>query len=131
MMLIQTRFVIDIFLGRDSGWNSQNRNEAALPFEDAFKHHAFHLAAGIAFAATSYVVSWAALLWFSPIIAGLILSPVISWATSRADFGRWLWKMNVFRIPEETIRAAAKARPSRIAYQPQNDNLTHRIIAAE
>jgi len=132
MMLIQTRFVFDIFLGRDSGWNSQNRNEAALPFEDALKHHALHFLAGLAFAATAYVVSWAALLWFSPIIAGLILSPVISWATSRADFGRWLWKMNVFRIPEETIRAAAKARPPRPLYRPHNDNMARTtIIAAE
>jgi membrane glycosyltransferase len=131
MMLIQTRFIIDILLGRDSGWNSQNRSEAALPFELALKYHAPHLGAGIAFAAAAYVISWPAFLWFLPIIAGLTLSPVISWSTSRADFGRWLWKINMFRIPAETEREVKIERPAPATRLPPRQELVQQIFPAE
>ena len=106
MMLIQTRFVVDIFLGRDSGWNTQNRNEETIPFGVALQQHSGHMLAGLMFGIVAFVISWDAFLWFTPIITGLLLSPLVSWATSSAAFGRWLWKVNVFRIPEESNPAA-------------------------
>ena len=30
MMLIQSRFVADVFLGRDSGWNAQTRDDVGI-----------------------------------------------------------------------------------------------------
>jgi membrane glycosyltransferase len=131
MMLVQTRFVADIFLGRDSGWNPQNRNEAALPLAQALKYHASHVAAGLGFALAATAVSWDSLLWFLPIIAGLVLSPVISWLTSSAELGRWLWSINVFRIPEETARAASRARLQSVVLAPKPQEMTAKIIAAE
>ncbi len=101
MMFIQTGFVIDILLGRDSGWSAQNRNEDAVSFSTALNRHVFHMIAGLVFATAAAFISTAALLWMLPIVAGLVLSPWVSSITSRADVGRWLWKMNVFRIPEE------------------------------
>lgn len=101
MMLVQTRCVIDILLGRDSGWNAQNRNEETMPFATALKVHWPHMLAGVIFAAVAYAINWTTLAWMSPVVIGLLLSPLVSWATCRVDFGRFLWKMNVFRIPEE------------------------------
>jgi membrane glycosyltransferase len=131
MMLIQTRFVIDIFLGRDSGWNSQNRNEATLPFDQAVKHHTAHVIAGLAFAVAAYVLSWDTFLWFLPIIAGLLLAPVISWATSNVSFGHWLWSANVFRIPEETKPAALRARSGSVSLRAARRGLRPKIVPAE
>jgi membrane glycosyltransferase len=101
MMLIQTGFVFDILMGRDSGWNAQNRNEGAVSFSTALNMHFFHVIAGLVFATVAAFISTAALMWMLPIVAGLVLSPWVSSVTSRADVGLWLWKMNVFRIPEE------------------------------
>ncbi len=37
MMLIQSRFVLDVLLGRDSGWNAQNRDDQAMPLAELEK----------------------------------------------------------------------------------------------
>ena len=41
-----------------------------------------------------------------PIMSGLVLAPLVSWATGLPGLGRWLWRMNVFRIPEEQDEAS-------------------------
>jgi len=126
MMLVQTRCVLDILLGRDSGWNTQNRNEETMPFSTALKVHWPHMLGGVVFAIIAYAISWSTLAWMSPVIIGLLSAPIVSWATCRVDFGRWLWKQNVFRIPDEekpedsltethVLRPAAAALSSRPA----------------
>jgi membrane glycosyltransferase len=101
MMLIHSRFVADILMGRDSGWNAQNRDEAAIPLKALLGRHAVHMAMGIAFGALAFSISLQIFLWFLPIVAGLVLSPLVSWATALPRLGHWLWRKNVFRIPEE------------------------------
>ncbi len=101
MMLIQSRFVFDVFAGRDSGWNAQNRDDQAMPLADCVKRHWVHAAAGVFFAVLAFHISWMSFLWFLPIAAALVLSPLVSWVTGLPRFGRWLWERNVFRIPEE------------------------------
>jgi len=106
MMMIQSRFVMDIFLGRDSGWNTQNRDEQAAPFRELAAKHAVHVLFGLGFGALAFMISWATFFWFLPIMGGLALAPVISWATGLPALGRWLWRANLFRIPEEQETAA-------------------------
>jgi len=101
MMLIQSRFVLDVLLGRDSGWNAQNRSDEAQPFSDTFNRHFGHMAVGIITAAAAWAISLDAFLWMAPIVLGLVSSAVISWATSLPELGRWAWRENIFRIPEE------------------------------
>ncbi|MBL8789506.1 MAG: glucans biosynthesis glucosyltransferase MdoH [Rhizobiales bacterium] len=104
MMLVQSRFVLDVVLGRDSGWNTQNRDDAAIPFAVTLRRHWGHATLGVLFCCASFAISWATFLWFLPIVAGLMLSPVVSWATGNPELGRRLWRANVFCIPEETPR---------------------------
>lgn len=126
MMLIQTRFVVDIFLGRDSGWNVQNRSEEKLPFNVALSQHAKHMVAGLIIGSVAFIISWEAFLWFTPILAGLLLSPLVSWATSRIEFGRWLWRINVFRIPDEVAPASTRKKPNILNLKP-----AHKLASAE
>ena len=65
------------------------------------RRHAGHVVIGMIFCAASFAISWPTFLWFLPIVAGLMLSPVVSWATGHPGFGRRLWRANVFAIPEE------------------------------
>ena len=109
MMLIQTRFVFDVLLGRDSGWNAQNREDAAIPFAVTVKRHAFHVVFGLMFATMGFAISWATFFWFMPIVAGLLLAPLISWATGLPALGRWMRQANIFRIPEEQALPAIPA----------------------
>jgi membrane glycosyltransferase len=101
MMIIQSQFVIDVFLGRDSGWKTQNRDENAVPFATLLHCHAAHVLIGAGFGVLAFVTGWNTFLWFLPIVAGLVLAPFVSWTTGLPGLGRWLWKVNIFRIPEE------------------------------
>ena len=112
MMLIQSRFVADVLLGRDSGWNAQNRDDQAMPLAACMKTHAWHIAAGLGFAVLSFHISWAAFLWLMPIAGALMVSPMVSWASGLPELGRRMWHWNVFRIPEEAPRSAAVEEPS-------------------
>lgn len=111
MMLIQSRFVADICLGRDSGWNAQNRDAQAIAFGKFVRAHASHVAVGGAIGALAFMISWATFLWFLPIMLGLVLAPAMSWATGLPGLGRWLWQANVFRIPEEQMRQPVEVPP--------------------
>ena len=106
MMLIQSRVVADVMIGRDSGWNAQNRDDQAMPFKACARVHATHVVAGIAFGVLAFHISWATFLWLAPIAGALMLSPLVSWSTGLPEFGRRLWHWNVFRIPEEAPRKA-------------------------
>jgi membrane glycosyltransferase len=115
MMLIQSRVVADVMIGRDSGWNAQNRDDQAMPFKACARVHAAHVVAGVAFAVLAFHISGATFLWLAPIAGALMLSPLVSWSTGIPEFGRKLWHWNVFRIPEEAPRkveeAVAEAEP--------------------
>jgi membrane glycosyltransferase len=112
MMLIQSRFVLDVFLGRDSGWNAQNRSDDAQPFGDMFSRHFSHMALGIVTAGVAWAISFDAFLWMAPIVLGLVTSAIVSWATSLPDLGRWAWRANIFRIPEEEAVSAERRTPA-------------------
>jgi membrane glycosyltransferase len=106
MMLIQSRVVADVMIGRDSGWNAQNRDDQAMPFKACARVHAAHVVAGLAFGVLAFHISWATFLWLAPIAGALMLSPLVSWSTGLPEFGRKLWHWNVFRVPEEAPRKA-------------------------
>ena len=142
LMLIQTRHVIDIFLGRDSGWRTQNREGALMPWKDALKRNLIYviiaavMLAGLIWQAPNQII------WLSPIIIGLFLSPWLSRHSGNIGLGKWLAKKRVLLIPEEiappAIETAAEAdsapfaacRAQRIADLGRNRELAAEHIAA-
>ena len=102
MMLIQSGFVLDVFLGRDSGWKTQKRTEEAPPFNELLHKHAWHMVTGILIGILAFLITTQTFLWLSPIVLGLTLSAVVSWGTGLVSVGRRAWAWNVFRIPEES-----------------------------
>ncbi|MDO4643314.1 MAG: glucans biosynthesis glucosyltransferase MdoH [Cardiobacteriaceae bacterium] len=112
LMLIQTRHVIDIFLGRDSGWRTQNREGMLMPWKDAIKRNLIYvfiaaiMLAGLIWQAPNQII------WLSPIIIGLFLSPWLSRHSGNSRLGLWLARKKVLLIPEEitppTIANAAE-----------------------
>jgi membrane glycosyltransferase len=118
MMLIQSRVVADVFMGRDSGWNAQNRDDQAMPLSECASKHALHVAAGLALAVLAFHISWAAFLWLLPIAGALLLSPLVSWASGIPELGRRMWHWNLFRIPEEATPAGTGPAMQDIAPEP-------------
>ncbi len=100
-MLIQTRQIIDILAGRDSGWEAQVRAGSMPPWRVVLQRHALHVLFGIAvLLVLAYMSPWQ-LVWLSPILAGLILSPFISRWSASPVVGRWARRRGLLVTPEE------------------------------
>jgi membrane glycosyltransferase len=107
MMLIQTSFVLDVLLGRDSGWGAQNRGDACTSWREAWLRHRWHTLWGMVLTATSWFFAPALFWWLVPIIAGLLLSMPLSYYSSRS------LAAGLFAIPEE------RAVPPEVLAAPQ------------
>ena len=116
MMLLQSRHVAEILLGRDSGWKTQRRDDGGIPLAEVIRHHWQHAAIGVVMALAAYVISPAILAWMAPTVIGLILAVPISWTSGSLGAGLFLKKIHLLLIPEETdppaILAAAAASQS-------------------
>lgn len=84
LMVTQTSAVLNILMGRDAGWGTQQRRlgPKATLFQFA-KQHWWHTMWGAAGAAICAAISPAVLAWMSPIIAGLLLAAPIALLTAR------------------------------------------------
>ena len=100
-MLVQTRQIFEILSGRDSGWNAQTRAGSMPPWSVVIRHHWAHVALGLGTLAVLAALSPGQLIWLSPILAGLILSPVTSRLSASPVFGRWARMRGLLVTPEE------------------------------
>src|SRR5580692_5226042 len=66
LMLIQSRHVAEIFLGRDSGWITQRRDGGASSWREAWRFHRRHMAIACAMAVIVWFLSPELLIWISP-----------------------------------------------------------------
>lgn len=105
-MLIQTRQIAEILRGLNSGWESQVRKGSMPPWRLVLKRHWIHVASGLAVLTVVAMLSPGQLIWLSPILAGLILSPAISRWTASPLFGRWARMAGLLVTPEERVTPA-------------------------
>ncbi len=102
MMLLQSRHVAEILLGRDSGWKTQRRDDGGIPLAEVIRHHWQHATIGVVMALAAYVISPAILAWMAPTLIGLVLAVPISWASGSLAAGLALKRLHLLLIPEET-----------------------------
>src|SRR6185295_19002741 len=102
MMLIQSSSVAGILMGRDSGWNVQRRDDGSQPLRDVARRYGWHTVFGLLLALAAYEVSFSLFAWTTPVIVGLLLAiPLAQWSAS-PEAGRWLRRMKLLLVPEET-----------------------------
>jgi len=120
-MLTQSHVVLDILLGRDSGWNRQNRADGAIAFPVAVTRSTRHLVTGAVISVLALMVSLDTFLWMLPIALGLLLSAPLIWWTSLTSAGLAARRSRLFLIPEESAARRAMspepppAEPARVA----------------
>ena len=102
MMLIQSGSVMQILLGRDTGWNPQRRDDGSIPFRDIVRRHRSHVVLGFLSLVAGLLISPSLVAWMSPTIAGLILAINLSWASGQRSIGLFLKRLGLLRTPEET-----------------------------
>ena len=110
LMLIQSRHVFEVFLGRDSGWKPQRRDSGGTTWKEAWLYHHRHMLASCVTAVILWFLSPPLLAWVSPALLGLFLSVPLSRASGSVSLGRALSRFALLRTPEEVEQPALVAR---------------------
>jgi membrane glycosyltransferase len=109
-LIDQTKAVVTILAGRDSGWAPQRRDDGKIPWREAARGYLAHTLTGLAVAGIAYAISWPVFLWMSPLFIGLILAvPLVRW-TASAHLGRALAQAGLLATPAETQRPPVLTR---------------------
>jgi membrane glycosyltransferase len=101
LMMVQSRHVFEVFMGRDSGWKPQRRDSGSTSWSDAWEFHKRHMLLSCMTAAVVYVLSPSLLAWLSPALLGLFLAVPLSRASGSETLGRALLRIGLLRTPEE------------------------------
>jgi membrane glycosyltransferase len=113
-MLLQSRQVWEILIGRDSGWAAQRRGVASTPWHEVLRRHWLHtLCGGLAVA----LVWWSSpvlLAWMSPTLLGLLLALPLSKASGSIDAGLALLRLDLLQTPEESLLPQVMALRDRL-----------------
>lgn len=132
MMLVQTQHVIEIFTGRDSGWNAQRRRTDSTAWSESARIHWVHVAIGVLTGIVAYLISPTLLAWLTPTLAGLLLSIALSKMSGSVLAGRVMHSLGLLRTPEEKYAPPVIKRRDELlaqAKQPARDSL--RLLAAD
>ncbi|GHD69205.1 glucans biosynthesis glucosyltransferase H [Luteimonas padinae] len=101
-MWVQSRGVAEVLAGKDSGWESQRRDDGSLPLRELLRLYGGLTLAGVVAGVAAWMVSPALLAWMSPVVLGLLLAiPIVALGASRTA-GEWLRRRRIFLTPEES-----------------------------
>lgn len=123
MMLTQTRSVVEILTGSDSGWRAQSRDADRIAWRDLWSFHHRHMLVGIVLAVLAGLISWSLLGWMSPALTGMIISiPLAAFVSSGAVGGFLKRRLKLLVTPEEAhppaIAVAAEAIAEEMRARP-------------
>ena len=101
MMLFHSVFVLGILAGRAVGWPPQARGDRGMSWDLALGRHLGQIVLGIA--AVAVMGYWAPtfLYWLLPVVAGLLLAPLLAVFSSRRSLGVGARRWRMFMTPEE------------------------------
>jgi membrane glycosyltransferase len=129
LMLIQSRHVFEVFMGRDSGWKPQRRDSGGgTSWSDAWHYHKRHMLLSCMTAVIVWFLSPPLLAWLSPALLGLFLAVPLSRASGSERLGGMLSRLALLRTPEETEVPNLVARRRELvlrAQPPPDDGLRH------
>lgn len=126
-MLVQTRQIGEILWGHDSGWEAQIRSGSMPGWLSVCKRHFWHVTLGMVTLVVLAILSPGQLIWLSPILAGLILSPFVTRYSASRVMGRWARRRRLLITPEELspppvlTEAANQTRLIRAEITPNDD----------
>lgn len=113
LMLVQSRHVFEVFMGRDTDWKPQRR-QGSTSWSDAWHYHSRHMVGAGMMGVVIYLLSPTLLAWVSPALLGLLLSVPLSRASGSEALGRALSRFGLLRTPEELERPALFVRRAQL-----------------
>ncbi|WP_103335654.1 glucans biosynthesis glucosyltransferase MdoH [Pseudotabrizicola formosa] len=104
LLAFQSRSVVQVLLGRDSGWPPNNRGDGGLDFAEAWAAGGWISGWGVVGLGVAHVFAPALTFWLLPVLLPMLLAPVLIWWTSQpAARGR-------FPVPEDRALPGIVAR---------------------
>lgn len=102
LMLWHTRFVVTNLLGISVGWTTQKRAADGTDWLYAIQRHWGHVLIGLVWGDFVWWLDPSMFWWFTPVLAGMVLSVPVSVLTSRRNLGAQARSLGLFLTPEET-----------------------------
>ena len=102
LMLWHTRFVIMNIAGISVSWTTQKRSADGTDWLYALQRHWGHMLIGVVWGWFTWKLDPGLFWWFTPVLAGMVLSVPLSVLTSRSSLGARAKSMGLFLTPEET-----------------------------
>ncbi|WP_197455826.1 glucans biosynthesis glucosyltransferase MdoH [Stieleria neptunia] len=102
MALYHSWFVFAALMGTSVSWSTQNRNEHCLRWEEVTRQFWTFTAMGLAL--TALIAWWMPplLVWFSPVLIGLVVSIPLAKLAASVSAGKALKRAGLLLIPQET-----------------------------
>lgn len=101
MMLFHSVFVLNILAGRAVGWPPQERGDRGMSWNLALGRHLGQILLGAAAVAVMGYWVPSFLYWLLPVVAGLLLAPLLAVYSSRRSLGVGARRWRMFMTPEE------------------------------
>jgi membrane glycosyltransferase len=102
LMLWHTRFVLTNIAGLSVGWATQARTAGGTDWFYALQRHWGHTVIGLVWGWVTWHLDPGLFWWFTPVLAGMVLSIPLSVLTSRRTLGARARSAGLFLTPEET-----------------------------
>ncbi|KRG69334.1 glucans biosynthesis glucosyltransferase MdoH [Pseudoxanthomonas dokdonensis] len=119
-MYRQSRSVAEVLAGKDSGWETQRRDDGTLPLSSLIRGYGGLTLCGVLAAGMAYAVSPMLAAWMAPVILGLLLAIPLHMLTSSVRVGRALQRAGLLRTPEEVNPPDVIARASQLRLRAAN-----------
>lgn len=130
-MLWHTSFVVTSLLGAGVRWGGQRRRAGPVSWRMALRRHWWHTLIGLAWGGLIWCFDRPVFWWFTPVVAGTVLSLPLSVLVSRESLGARTRALGLFLTPEEVYppselaelraRLAAAAALMQSSQQPTPD----------
>lgn len=105
-MLFHTRFVLLILLGWRVGWDPQQRSDAGIRWQEAFRFLSGGMVLAIMWALVLYIYDRSFFWWNMPVFGPIIVSVPLTVWSSRSSWGGFFRRMGLFLIPQEITPSA-------------------------
>jgi membrane glycosyltransferase len=109
-MYVQSRGVAEVLAGKDSGWETQRRDDGSVPLSSLVRRYGGLGVFGALVGTLAYFVSPALAAWMSPVVLGMVLAIPVNVLTASPAIGQRLRQWGLLRIPEEVDPPPVLAR---------------------
>lgn len=123
LLAFQTRSVLQVLLGRDGGWPTNNRGDARLSLVEAWAASHWIVSSGVVGLFATYLLAPGLVVWLLPVTLPMILAPaIIAWSSRPGRSG-------VFATPMERSPSPVMLRQQQLLSAWEGEMIAMRDIS--